>query len=122
MHEQNKRRARSKLKQPSPVVLLQARNILPLTRIALFVRANGRCEFDGCNRYLLEHPVTLTEGNFAEVAHVVAFKPDGPRGKEGTRPKNINDVTNLMLLCPQCHKLIDDNPRDYTRRTLEEYK
>jgi hypothetical protein len=27
-----------------------------------------------------------------------------------------------MLLCPQCHKLIDDHPAEYTRRTLEEYK
>src|SRR5256884_9077040 len=27
-----------------------------------------------------------------------------------------------MLLCPQCHKLIDDKPKDYTRRALSEYK
>jgi hypothetical protein len=27
-----------------------------------------------------------------------------------------------MLLCPQCHKLIDDKPQDYTRHTLSEYK
>jgi len=113
---------RKPIANPSPVVPLQTRSIFPLARLALFVRAGGRCEFDGCNRYLLEHPVTLTEGNFAEVAHVVAFKPDGPRGKEGTRPKNINDANNLMLLCPQCHKLIDDHPAEYTRRTLEEYK
>ena len=77
----------------------------------LFVRAGGRCEFDGCNSYLLEHHLTLTEGNFAEIAHVVAFKPDGPRGHEGTRPEEIHDVDNLMLLCPRCHKLIDDHPQ-----------
>jgi hypothetical protein len=100
----------------------RVRNVAPLDRIMLFVRAGGRCEFDGCNRYLLEHHLTLTEGNFAEMAHVVAFKPDGPRGREGTRPADINDVNNLMLLCPQCHKLIDDHPAEYTRRTLEEYK
>lgn len=104
----------------SPVV--QARNIQPLARLQLFVRAGGRCEFDGCNKYLLEHPVTLTEGNFAEVAHVVAFKPDGPRGKEGTRPEDINEISNLMLLCPQCHKLVDDHPGEFSRQTLEEYK
>ena len=27
-----------------------------------------------------------------------------------------------MLLCPGCHKLIDDHPREYTRKTLREYK
>ena len=111
-----------KLNTSSPVVSVQARNIPPLVRLQLFVRAGGRCEFDGCNKYLLEHPLTLTEGNFAEVAHVVAFKPDGPRGKAGVRPTNINDAGNLMLLCPQCHKLVDDHPAEYSRRTLEEYK
>lgn len=99
-----------------------ARQLKPLSRILLFVRAGGRCEFDGCNCYLLEHHLTLTDGNFAEVAHVVAFRPDGPRGREGTRPEDINDVNNLMLLCPRCHKLIDDHPHRYTRKTLEEYK
>jgi len=27
-----------------------------------------------------------------------------------------------MLLCPQCHKLIDDHPNDYSRKALEQYK
>jgi hypothetical protein len=104
----------------SPVV--QVRGIPDLTRLLLFVRAGGRCEFDGCPRYLMEHPVTLTEGNFAQVAHIVAFRPDGPRGRAGRRPNDIHKVENLMLLCPQCHKLIDDHSEEYTRRTLAEYK
>jgi hypothetical protein len=98
------------------------RKIPDLSRLLLFVRAGGRCEFDGCNEYLLHHPLTLTEGNFSQIAHVVAFKPEGPRGKSSTRPAGINDISNLMLLCPRCHKLIDDHPLDYTRKTLEEYK
>jgi len=105
----------------SPVIRV-GRGIPGLTRLVLFVRAGGRCEFDGCPRYLIEHPVTLTEGNFAQVAHIVAFRPDGPRGRVRLRPKYIHTAQNLMLLCPQCHKLIDDHPSDYTRRTLTEYK
>jgi len=99
-----------------------ARGVSPLNRLILFVRAGGRCEFDGCNKYLLEHHVTLKEGNFAEVAHVVAFRPDGPRGRSGKRPKYIDDLSNLMVLCPPCHKLIDDHPSTYTKKTLREYK
>ena len=87
----------------------------------LFTRAGGRCEFDGCNKYLLEHYLTLTPGNFAQVAHIVAFSEDGPRGK-GERPSDINDTKNLMLMCPACHKLVDDNPERFTRLTLEGYK
>ena len=105
----------------SPVVRV-TRAIKPLTRLMLFVRAGGRCEFDGCNRFLLEHHLTLTEGNFSQVAHIVAFSQDGPRGDNARRPKNVNDMTNLMLLCPACHKLIDDNPEKYPVPVLEGYK
>ena len=56
------------------------------------------------------------------MAHIVAFRQRGPRGNDSARPAEINDVRNLMLLCPQCHKLIDDHPGKYSRRTLEEYK
>jgi hypothetical protein len=52
---------------------VRVRAIPALTKIHLFVRAGGRCEFDGCNKYLLEHSLTLTEGNFAQLAHIVAL-------------------------------------------------
>jgi len=105
----------------SPVVRV-TRGIPEFTRLALFVRAGGRCEFDGCNKFLLEHPLTLKGGNFGQMAHIVAFSQDGPRGSETLRPKGINDSDNLMLLCPQCHKLIDDHPEAHTVQTLEKYK
>jgi hypothetical protein len=56
------------------------------------------------------------------MAHIVAFKPDGPRGRSLSRPKDINNIDNLMLLCPQCHHLIDERPREYPREALEKYK
>lgn len=105
----------------SPVTRV-SRGIRDITRLLLFVRAGGRCEFDGCNDYLLEHPLTLTPGNFAQMAHIVAFREDGPRGQAALRPAYINDAANLMLLCPQCHKLIDDNPEKYTVSVLQKYK
>jgi hypothetical protein len=103
----------------SAVVLV--RKIPEATRLLLCVRAGGRCEFDGHNAYLFEHPITLHLGNFAEMAHIVAFKKAGPRGMEN-RPDDINNVDNLMLLCPTCHKLVDDHPTEYPRERLEGYK
>ena len=108
--------------KPTPPVVDVTRRIPQITRLLLFVRAGGRCQFDGCNRFLLEHPLTVAEGNFAQVAHVVAFSRQGPRGDALSRPARVNDVGNLMLLCPQCHKLIDDHPDRYTVATLEKYK
>lgn len=107
-----------KIKSP---VYTPKRRIPEWTRILLFTRAGGRCEFDGCPHYLLHHHVTFTEGNFAEFAHIVAFSVDGPRGYE-KRPDDIHDLPNLMLLCPICHKLIDDNSRKFTCQALESYK
>ena len=93
-----------------------------LTKLILFVRAGGRCEFDGHNKYLLEHPLTMTDINLAEAAHIVAFKEGGPRGDTHPRPDDIHNVENLMLLCHDCHKLIDDHPEQYSVATLKEYK
>lgn len=106
----------------SPVVGVAHRRIGDFVRTLLFVRSAGRCEFDGCNEDLLQHPLTLQEGNFAEMAHIVAFKKAGPRGEEGDRPEDINSGDNLMLLCARCHKQIDDDPVTFPRARLEAAK
>jgi hypothetical protein len=108
-------------KAVTPPVRL-ARRVPSLTRLILFVSAGGRCEFDGCNKYLLAHPVTLTEGNFAEVAHIVAFQLGGPRGRSEVRPSDVHGPENLMLLCAACHKEIDDHPERYPVTALRAFK
>jgi hypothetical protein len=98
------------------------RKIKPAVQLLIYVRAGGRCEFDGCPRYLVEHHLTHKPGNFAQMAHVVAFSKKGPRGDVTDRPEDINNIDNLMLLCHQCHKLIDDNPDEHSREQLEGFK
>lgn len=98
------------------------RRIPEATKILLAVRSGGRCQFPGCNKYTFEHALTLRDGNFSERAHVVAFSEAGPRGRAGERPEDIHDISNLMHLCFDCHKLVDDNPTEYPRSVLEAYK
>lgn len=107
---------------PKSPVTPVSRKLKEATRILLAVAAGGRCEFSGCNDYLFEHPLTLRAGNFSENAHIVAFSRQGPRGRSGKRPKDVNSIANLMLLCQRCHKHIDDNPTDLSVKTLEAYK
>ena len=121
MKKPQSKRSETTPNKRSPIVSV-TRKVSHNTRLLLLVRAGGRCQFDGCNSFLLEHPLTLTEGNFAQIAHIVAFSREGPRGNTRSRRAGINDLSNLMLLCPQCHKLIDDHPADYTVATLEKYK
>ena len=99
-----------------------SRHIPEKIAILLYVHAGGRCEFDGCNRYLLEHYPTETVGNFAEKAHIWGFKEGGPRGKGTGRPIDVNNLANLMLLCKDCHKCVDDHPDDYPVEVLKKFK
>ena len=91
------------------------------TRLKLWVKAAGRCEFRGCNEPLWQNNLTLSDGNFAEVAHIIASSEDGPRGSEESPDLQI-DFSNLMLLCPRCHKEIDDDPDRYPIELLRQWK
>lgn len=85
----------------SPLVRVRTRDVGERTRLILYVRAGGRCEFDGCNQFLIEHHLTKREGNYGEAAHIVAFSPEGPRGRSGTRPKHVHDVEMRLIHLPE---------------------
>jgi len=106
----------------SPVEKVTRKSIGKPTEIALAVGAGGRCEFRGCNKYLLEHTITHSPGNFAQRAHIVGFKEHGPRGEHPLPHAQRNQLSNLMLLCAECHKEIDDHPTKYTVSSLRAQK
>jgi hypothetical protein len=92
------------------------------TLVLLNVAAGGRCEFYGCNKYLYEHPVSLSEVNLSENAHIYAFSRQGPRGDEENRPADIHSINNLILVCGDCHKEIDKNKGRYSIEHVMEHK
>ena len=91
------------------------------TRLKLWVKAAGRCEFLGCNEPLWRNNLTLSDRNFGEVAHIIGASEDGPRGNEESADLQI-DYSNLMLLCQRCHKEIDDDPDRYPTELLRWWK
>lgn len=111
--------ASPKSKEASPIE--ESRSVPDLVRMRLVAASAGRCEFRGCNRDLLQHAITGTAGNFSEAAHIVGFKLRGPRGK-GPRPTDVNAFENLMLLCGDCHHLIDTQEGSYSVELLKEHK
>lgn len=87
----------------------------------LWFAAHGRCEFAGCNKVLFEHGITMDKCNISNYAHIIGDSPNGPRG--GSMSKELaKDISNLMLLCPECHKLIDSDEEKYTVELLREMK
>jgi len=96
------------------------RNIPRETERILWACTAGRCEFRGCNRILYRSPVTGEPVNISEKAHIYSFSKDGPRswGPFSSKKHELNDVSNLMLVCHDCHKTIDQD-KDGERYTAD---
>ena len=92
------------------------------TKMMLCAASAGRCEFEGCNKYLFEEESSCEPLNLSEVAHNIASSPDGPRGSIELSHDLSSDIENLLLLCREHHKLVDDKPEIYTVQKLREMK
>ncbi len=84
------------------------KNISQKTRLALWTRAAGRCQYAGCNKFLLGDIISGEEKlNKSYVAHIVARESEGPRGDPVRSPQLADNIENVMLLCDAHHRLID---------------
>ncbi len=55
-------------------------------------------------------------------AHIIAKEPTGPRGDSDLSSDDRDKYDNLILLCKNHHKLIDDQPHTYTTEKIKEMK
>lgn len=91
--------------------------------LELWTRAGGRCEFHGCNEYLLEDELTTNQAKLADIAHIAARSISGPRGDDAMPLSERNKIENLMLACTKHHRMIDNKklvsqfPKTYSRNT-----
>lgn len=76
-------------------------------KLRLWGKAAGRCQYEGCGKPLWRDDVTQAEFNRAYIAHIIADKPKGPRGHAVLSKKLRSELSNLMLLCDEHHRLID---------------
>lgn len=93
-------------------------------KFELWTKSGGRCEFEGCNKPLWFDILTFSKINLANIAHIVSWTPNGPRGSEELSEKLSKDISNLMLTCPEHHHLIDsrDYEKEYPIERLREMK
>ncbi|WP_394530777.1 SAVED domain-containing protein [Priestia aryabhattai] len=73
----------------------------------LWGKAAGRCQYEGCNKPLWYDSTTKSEFNSSYIAHIVADRPNGPRGDEVRSKQLSKEISNLMLMCDVHHRLID---------------
>lgn len=76
-------------------------------KVRLWGKAAGRCQYEGCNKPLWEDALTRAEFNISYIAHIIADKPRGPRGDNILSEQLKADISNLMLMCDEHHRLID---------------
>lgn len=91
-------------------------------RKILWGRSGNRCAFPGCNQEL--HQVIGANGStvVGEECHIEAQNGNGPRFNHALSEKQINTFENLVLLCPTHHRIIDENPEEYTVEALKKMK
>jgi hypothetical protein len=89
----------------------------------LLLQSGGRCAFPGCSKFLVqEGSVGDAPSIIGEIAHIVAERREGPRGRHELTDEERNSHRNLVLLCREHHKIVDDQPLTYSIPILREIK
>jgi hypothetical protein len=88
------------------------------TRKFLWAKFGNRCAI--CKAEIITSTVTSEEFNIGEECHIISSKPTGPR-----HIPNLNEYDNyenLLLLCKNHHKEIDELTDTYTEELLRYIK
>lgn len=102
---------------------MTTRSYKDVTKKNLFLLSRGLCE-------LCENPIMfVSEGesgstfeNFCEIAHISALNKTGARYDSNIPSESLNQIDNLMILCPSCHTMIDKTPTSYRTEDLKQKK
>jgi hypothetical protein len=91
------------------------------THKTLWGRAANRCSICRCE-LVFGATETDDESLVGDACHIVAQKTTGPRGESTLTPEQRNKYVNLILLCKNHHKLVDDQVNQYGVDRLREIK
>jgi hypothetical protein len=95
----------------------------PKTLKMLFALSGNQCGAPGCIEPIIAaktpHSDAMVVG---QIAHIYALSADGPRGKAGLTEKELNQASNLILLCPTHHVKVDGQYETYPATMLIGWK
>ncbi len=89
------------------------------TQRRLWSESGGFCQSPTCGDSLFEEDADI---DFAQMAHIVGASSSGPRGTSELTPDQRAHHSNITVLCPKCHILIDRLPDEYPLSTLQQWK
>ena len=91
-----------------------SRSIAPKTIKSLFAHSGNMCAFPGCNQVLAYNE----DLNVSNICHIYGLKPNSARYDKEKDVDFLNSESNLILLCPTHHTLVDKDQKHFTVETL----
>ena len=79
-------------------------------RRLLWSRSGGYCQNPNCRADFFKFFEDGSISSIEELAHIISGRKRGPRGDKGLGKRVRDEYDNIILLCPNCHTLIDKNP------------
>lgn len=99
----------------------KARNYTEPTKKRLFALSGNQCAFPGCtNKLIAEDGITVV----GQIAHIQSANKGGARYYPEISDKERADFPNLLLMCDEHHKIIDNkaNEDNYPIELLKKWK
>jgi hypothetical protein len=91
------------------------------TKLRLFADSGGYCSNPSCLTEIFRDIEDETV-QIAEIAHVISAGDTGPRASKTISAEERAEYSNLILLCPTCHTIIDKAAEKYPVDLLIEWK
>lgn len=91
------------------------------TQRRLFAASAGYCQNPNCRNELFVDAAGKSI-HIAEMAHVFAASDDGPRAKPELTEAARGAFENLVMLCANCHTMVDKAPEAYPDATMLSWK
>lgn len=89
----------------------------------LFALSGNQCAAPDCGEPIIAPQTQQSDAIVVgQIAHIYAISVDGPRGKSGLTENELNEVSNLVLLCPTHHVKVDAQYETYPATMLTEWK
>lgn len=111
-------------KNGKPTTFITREQVSSTTQVKVWARAAGRCTL--CARSVLDSRSFFHTVLTGQMAHNVGATAThgSPRSSSNLSLKERSLERNLLLLCPDCHRMIDDKVTEglYTRELLEAKK
>lgn len=100
-----------------------SRNYSKTTLKILFGKSGNECAQPNCSNRVIENETDASDAAvIAQIAHIFALSDDGPRGKAGLSEAERNHYSNLLLLCPTHHVVVDKQHETYPTDMVRAWK